>query len=219
MSNAWEQSESNGQNIFAAEAVHAAPIPHHQTVVAENHQPKPAPAADDSGGNIDKIRDILFGGHMRDYDSRFARLEQNLLRESAELRDSTRRLMERMEAHFKAELDALHTRFKTERDERGTALSGVAREMKDMHEALTKRIAEVDDHASGTHHELREQLLQHGRDMGQQLETRHREMSELLEKRFVELRKDKTDRAALASLFNEMALRINHEMHIPGVEH
>ena len=26
-------------------------------------------------GNIDKIRDILFGGHMRDYDKRFKRLE------------------------------------------------------------------------------------------------------------------------------------------------
>ncbi len=34
-----------------------------------------------AGGNVDKIRDILFGSQMRDYETRFARLEESLLRE------------------------------------------------------------------------------------------------------------------------------------------
>ena len=40
-------------------------------------------AADDaSGGSVDKIRDILFGAQMRDYDRRFTRLEERLLKEA-----------------------------------------------------------------------------------------------------------------------------------------
>jgi hypothetical protein len=34
--------------------------------------------ADSGAGNIDKIRDILFGSNMRDYEQRFARLEEAL---------------------------------------------------------------------------------------------------------------------------------------------
>ena len=42
-------------------------------------------------GNVDKIRDILFGSQMRDYETRFARLEETLSKEASELRESTRR--------------------------------------------------------------------------------------------------------------------------------
>ena len=37
-----------------------------------------ATAVDDMDGNVDKIRDILFGGQMRDYEQRFADLEKRL---------------------------------------------------------------------------------------------------------------------------------------------
>jgi hypothetical protein len=40
----------------------------------------------------------------------------------------------------------------------------------------------------------------------------------LLERRFHELRQGKTDRAALASLFSEVALRLNDQFQIPGAE-
>src|ERR1700749_3579611 len=42
-------------------------------------------------GNVDKIRDILFGSQMRDYESRFARLEEALVKETAEIRETSRR--------------------------------------------------------------------------------------------------------------------------------
>ena len=65
--------------------------------------------------------------------------------------------------------------------------------------------------------ELRDQLLQHGRDFTEQIQAKQQEVAALLEQRFHELRKDKTDRAALASLFSEVALRLNNEFRIAGV--
>ena len=38
----------------------------------------PDAPADHGAGNIDKIRDILFGSNMRDYEHRFARLEEDV---------------------------------------------------------------------------------------------------------------------------------------------
>ena len=98
-------------------------------------------------------------------------------------------------------------------------MSQISRDLRDMAGDLTKRIADVGDQSSATDQQLREQLLAHGREMNEHILARHRELGALLEQRFQELRKDKTDRSALASLFSEVALRLNDEFHIPGLEH
>src|SRR5438067_8037722 len=44
-----------------------------------------APIPDQGIGNVDKIREILFGSQIREYESRFARLEERLVDELADL--------------------------------------------------------------------------------------------------------------------------------------
>ena len=49
-----------------------------------------AAAADEAGAaSLDKVRDILFGGQMRDLDQRFARVEERLTRETATSRTTS----------------------------------------------------------------------------------------------------------------------------------
>ena len=62
------------------------------------------------GGNVDKIRDILFGSQMRDYESRFARLEETLVKENAEIRETNRRRFEQLEAFVRKEFDSIQSR-------------------------------------------------------------------------------------------------------------
>jgi hypothetical protein len=40
-----------------------------------------------NAGNIDKIRDILFGNQAKDYEKRFTRMENQLIEESGELKE------------------------------------------------------------------------------------------------------------------------------------
>jgi hypothetical protein len=64
-----------------------------------------ATAAPDEGtGNVEKIRDILFGTQMREYESRFARLEENIVKEIHDVREDTRKHFEALEAHLKYEI-------------------------------------------------------------------------------------------------------------------
>lgn len=165
-------------------------------------------AAEPQGaGNVEKIRDILFGPQMRDYEHRFARLEETLLKESADLRESTRKRFDALEGYIRKEFEALESRLKAERDERGGS-----------YDALARRIGELDDQACAAHRDLRGAILQQSKDLGEEIERRHQEISATLEKRFQELRKDKTDRAALAALFSEVALRLNDEFQVPGLD-
>ena len=58
---------------------------------SSEQEPLQAQAPDAEGasgaGNLDKVRDLIFGGQMRDYDRKFARLEERLAKETADLRD------------------------------------------------------------------------------------------------------------------------------------
>ena len=45
-------------------------------------------------GNIDKIRDILFGSQSRDFERRFTRMEERMIKEISDMRDDTRKKLD-----------------------------------------------------------------------------------------------------------------------------
>jgi hypothetical protein len=169
-------------------------------------------------GNVDKIRDILFGSQMRDYESRFARLEETLIKETLEIRETSKRRFDQLESYIRNEFETVQSRLKAERDERSDAASQLSRELKDLNDTLGRRIRDLDDRETNVERKLRSDLLQQARELTDEMRTRHDEMVSLLEKRVSELRDGKTDRAALASLFNEVALRLSDQFQIPGAE-
>jgi hypothetical protein len=50
------------------------------------------------GANVDKIRDILFGSQMRDYDKRFGRLEERLAKAADALREDLKKRFDSLES-------------------------------------------------------------------------------------------------------------------------
>jgi hypothetical protein len=169
-------------------------------------------------GNVDKIRDILFGSQMRDYESRFARLEETLVKETMEIRETNKRRFDQLENYIKSELEALQNRVKAERDERSDKDGQHSRDLKDLGESIGRRIRDLDDRETDSERKLRNDLLQQARDLTDEIRARHEEMASLVDKRVSELRDGKTDRAALASMFNEVALRLSDQFQIPGSE-
>jgi hypothetical protein len=169
-------------------------------------------------GNVDKIRDILFGSQMRDYETRFARLEETLVKETLEIRETNRRRFEQLESFIKREMESLQARLKSERDERLDNVSQQSRELKDLGETLARRLRDLDDRETASERTLRNDLLEQARNLGEEIRARHEEMASIVDKRVHELRDGKTDRAALASLFNEVALRLSDQFQIPGSE-
>jgi len=180
----------------------------------------PAMPADDSlsaeGGNIDKIRDILFGGQMRDYERRFFRIEERLLKESADLREDTRRRFEALETFIKNEMEALSDRLQAEQGARDLSVQGLTRELQAAGQNLEQKIAQLDEQTARKGRDLRQQILDQSKNLNDEIRRKYEELSAMLEREAAELRNDKTDRSALAALFTEVALRLNNEFKIPG---
>src|SRR5262245_15138407 len=169
-------------------------------------------------GNIDNIREILFGAQMRDYEGRFARLEETLLKDSADMRESMRRRFDTLEAYSKREVEAMQARLKSEREERSASMTQQSRELKELGETLFNRLRDLDDRGADFERDLRQQSLQQAKDLMDEIGSKHEQISSLLERRFHELRQGKADRATLANLLTEIAMRLNEQFHLPASE-
>lgn len=188
--------------------------------VAEEGGP-PATAAEGGvrlaeGGNIDKIRDILFGVQMRDYEKRFSRLEERVLKESADLRGEIKRRFDSLESYVRHEFEASAERLRAEQQSRGESVQGLARELRDTGQALERKLAQFDEQTGRAQRELRQQLLEQSQGLSEEIRRKGEELSAAFEREVGVLGHDKTDRASLAALFTEVALRLNNEFEIPG---
>lgn len=173
-------------------------------------------ASNAESGNVDKIREILFGGQMRDYDKRFARLEERLLKESAELREGSRRSIEALETFVKNEFAALANRVQTEQQSREGSVHGVSRELHEAINSVDSKLTQFHNQTTETQRDLRQQLLDQSKSLIEEIRRKHDDVSATLERELAELNHEKTDRASLSALFTELALRLNNDFKIPG---
>jgi hypothetical protein len=167
-------------------------------------------------GNVDKIRDILFGRQMRDYDKRFSRLEERLLKESAELRAETKSLFEALETFVKKEVESLSDRLQAEHQDRETSVQSVTGELRETGKSLETKLQLSVERANRTHGDLRQQILDQSKYLVDEMRQRHEELSSTIGRELAEMNHEKTDRASLSALFTEVAMRLNNEFKMPG---
>ena len=174
-------------------------------------EPSNDAAAEQTAGSVDKIRDILFGTQIKSYEARFARLEESIARDLAEMKDSASRRFESVESFIKKETDALGSRLKAERQERTEPLRDSARDLKTNSDALGKKILDLDNKTAEEQSGLRQDLMKEARKLLDEIRQKSDSLTALLERRTAELREAKLDRAAFAAMLNELALQISQE--------
>ncbi|MFZ3215465.1 MAG: hypothetical protein WA192_05325 [Candidatus Acidiferrales bacterium] len=168
------------------------------------------------GANVDKIRDILFGSQMRDYEKRFVRLEDTVTKALETLREDMTKRLDTLSGYIKEETDSLGQRLKSEKAERAEGLKEVTREIKDGAKIVEKKLSQLEDQMSDGHAELRAKLLEHSKSMSAEIDKLRRDTTAALNREVEVLRDEKTDRAGLADLFNEFSLRLKNKFELPG---
>ena len=182
-------------------------------------EPLRAAVGDATGAaSLDKVRDILFGGQMRDVERRFARLEERLLKETGDLKEEFRRRLEALEKYARHESETLAAQIKSEHEDRVESDSGLSHEIKEAARAFEKRTSALDELLGKNQREMRQQMLEQHQQVSDDLRQKVDEVLSALAREAGELRNDKTDRRALAALLTEMAMRLNNEFRIPGTE-
>jgi DNA anti-recombination protein RmuC len=119
----------------------------------------------------------------------------------------------------KHELESLSSRLKNEHEQRVAAIKDAAQDLKELKQALQQRASQLDEQIATGQREARQQLLDQYRNLSEEIRQKAEESANALQREAGELRFEKADRAALAALFHEVALRLKDEFKIPGAEH
>jgi hypothetical protein len=179
----------------------------------------PVRQADSSGGSsIEKVRDILFGSHLREFERRFARLEERLVKETSDLKADVRSRLDALEAYARHETESLAGQIRAEHDGRVESHGALSRENGEATRSLERRAAALDEQLAKSQRDLRQHMLDQHQRLSEEIRSKMDDVLAALAREAQELRADKTDRATLASLLNEMAMRLTNDFHVPGAE-
>lgn len=163
-------------------------------------------------GSVDKIRDIIFGNQMRDYEKRFSRLEERLMGEIKDLRVETGKRLDSIEQFIKKEIESLSERLDAEQKQRAEKDEALSKDLKENIGSVSKTIERLDEKQIKDSRDLRQQLLDQSKNLSNQILDKHKESSHALDQNVQELREDKVDRSALSELLMEMAVRMSDEL-------
>lgn len=170
----------------------------------------------DEAGNVDRIRNILFGSQMRDYDGRFRKLEERLAREAGEQRSDVQKRLDALETFMKGEVATMTERVRTEQNERTQAIERIARDLGETAKGLETKIRGLDEHAAKEVRDLRQQLLDQSKALSAEIKEKSDHLKAGLDHEAQEIRGAMTGREALAEMFQEVALRLKNEFRVPG---
>jgi DNA anti-recombination protein RmuC len=169
-------------------------------------------------GNLEKVRDILFGNQMREVDRRFARLEERIIKETRDLKEDIKRRLDALEAYTTKETETLAGHIRQEHNDRIDANARLTRELADTAGSFERRSAGLDEQLAKGQREIRQHILEQQQRLTEDMRGRIDKVLAALARETHELRNDKTDRMALASLLKEMAMRLTDEFRLPGDE-
>jgi hypothetical protein len=159
--------------------------------------------------SLDKVRDILFGGQMRAVESRLQGLEARLLRGQETLRADFSRQLSGLEATLQKETQALGERLATERAKRTEELKALAVELRDALKSLEKRHLKLEESSGMADADLREGILQHSKAVAADIARLSERLSAELARSVTELKAEKASLSTLATLFADLAGRLN----------
>lgn len=174
-----------------------------------------APASADPPG-VDKIRELLFGNQMQDYDRRFSVLEDRFQQKMRDIEGESSRSLGILESSIKKQLESLAGQVRQEQDLRADADKELGHGLRELIQGFEKRLAQISDRLAGLERDFTQRLGQESQTLRDEVRRRNDDTRATIERMFAELSHVKTDRNLLAGLFVEIARCLNQDITSKG---
>jgi DNA repair exonuclease SbcCD ATPase subunit len=168
--------------------------------------------------NIDKIRDILFGVQVRDFERRFSKLEERFNNEINDAREETARKLNELEEFINREISSLMEKISVEEQSRQHDVKKLTDELNDTSHDFEKKISKMGDQTAKNESDIRQKILDQSKSLTDEMKKRQEEMLTKLEREANQLSEDKADRTVMAEIFTEMAMRLTGDFKLPKAD-
>lgn len=169
-------------------------------------------------GNIDQIRDILFGSQLRDYNTRLEQVETTVSVLQQEIRDRTDELKQSMFKEIQAAVDALEKKIKsltlTDNEEK----VDIRQQLDRLNKRLSANVTTLDETIDKQTSTLRDDLTASREKLQGDILDLRNQIFEELDKRIANLTKSKIARADMAEILFEVGLRLKGSEFVPELK-
>lgn len=166
-------------------------------------------------GNIDQIRDIIFGAHLREYTSRLDKAESDISSLQLDVRDRLNDLKATLANELRAAVESIDKRLKNISASAQEETADLRQQVDRINRKFTSSIESLDEVVEAQRVALREELAQ-TRDS---LQSDTRELRSLvleeLDRHFSILREDKISKDDMAELLFELGMRLKGSEFVP----
>ena len=161
--------------------------------------------------NVDKIRDILFGNQMRDFDRKFIQLEERIASDLGNLRKENALQIESLQTFIESEIEIIASKLATEEKTRIEEMDELDSDLKKNVKQIDKKIADVGKSLDSTSRDINQKLLKQSQDFNAEMNSQFEQTRKRMDGYKQELTNAKVDKSVLAEMFNSLALQINAE--------
>ncbi len=157
--------------------------------------------------NISKIRDILFGNNMNEYEKRFEQLENKLAQSISEGKAATDKRISTLENYIKQEIRQLNDKLNEEEESRIKSDKKIVADLESLEESIKKFKQNTSDNFS----EVNNQIMELSNNTNDQLASLRKTLQDRLESAQNQLQTNKVERSSLAMMLTDLAYKIAGE--------
>lgn len=169
-------------------------------------------------GNLDQIRDILFGSQLRDYETRFNKLESALTTLEQAMGDRIEKLNESLSGEIRSTADSIERKLKYLSLTTHEQITDVRQEIYQTTQNFNSNLENLDRNLKNQINSIKEDLTQSKDKINQDIESLRSQIFTELEKGFNNLKEGKVSREDLAEILFDLCMRVRGTEFVPDLK-
>ncbi len=166
-------------------------------------------------GNIDQIRDIIFGAQLREYDIRFGKLESDISLLQQEMRSHVEQLKVGFSAELKTGFESLEKKLKLFNLNHEEEAADLRQQVDRLNRRFSSCVQSLDNELNSQTKSIREDISQTKIQLEEEVLTLRDLVLEEIEQRFSTLRQSKVSKDDMAETLFALGMRLKENEFIP----
>lgn len=166
-------------------------------------------------GNIDQIRDIIFGAQLREYDNRFDKIESEVSMLQQDIQDRVEQLKTVFSTELRTTVDSLDKKIKTLTVNTQEDAADFRQQLDRLNRKFSGNIDSLNSDLEKQTNALRDELGQTRDSLQDDVRGLRAQVLEELERRFSMLKDVKVSRYDMAEILFELGMRLKGSEFVP----
>ncbi|WP_377477521.1 MAG: hypothetical protein P2A85_03355 [Microcoleus anatoxicus] len=169
-------------------------------------------------GNIDQIRDIIFGAQLREYDNRFDKIDSELSMMQQDMQARIEQVKTVLSGEMRAAVDSFEKKIKSITLNTQEESADLRQQIDRVNRKFSSSIEALDEAIDSQTSSIRDELSQTRERLSEETRTLKTQVFEELDRRFSMLREVKVSRDDMAEILFELGMRLKGTEFVPELK-